>query len=122
MVVGIAPPRPSPVRKRSQVNDCRPPLSADARLAPPNSTIEAISIVLRPWRSASGTDGERAEHQAEEAGGEQRAELSDVEPPLRPNRRRDEADDRRVEAVDGDDEEAEQQAAAAARPTAAARR
>ena len=48
MVVGIAPPRPMPVTNLSQVNDCRSVLSADARLALPNSSIDAISNVLRP--------------------------------------------------------------------------
>ena len=48
MVVGMAPPRPRPVTKRSQVSVQRSPLSDDARLASPNTTIEATSIALRP--------------------------------------------------------------------------
>ena len=54
-------------------------------------------------------DREGAEHQPEESGGEQRAELCDRQPPLRADRRRDEADDGGVEPIDGDDEEAEEQ-------------
>ena len=54
IVIGIAPPRPSPVRKRNAISDVRPPLYDDARLAAPNTIIDATSIVLRPWRSASG--------------------------------------------------------------------
>jgi hypothetical protein len=54
------------------------------------------------------SDGKRADHQAEEACREQRSEAGDVELPLRANRRRDEPDDRRVEAVDGHDRKAEQ--------------
>ena len=52
-------------------------------------------------------DGEGAEHQPEESGGEQRPELRDSQLPFRANRGCDEPDDRRVETVDGDDEEAQ---------------
>ena len=52
-------------------------------------------------------DGEGAEHQPEESGGEQRSELRDAQLPFRANRGGDEPDNRRVETVDGDDEEAE---------------
>ena len=54
IVIGIAPPRPRPVRKRNAISDVRPPLYDDARLAAPNRIIDATSIVLRPRRSASG--------------------------------------------------------------------
>jgi hypothetical protein len=48
MLVGIAPPRPRPVTKRSAISARRPPLSDAATLAAPNTAIDATRSVLRP--------------------------------------------------------------------------
>jgi len=48
IVIGIAPPRPTPVRKRNTISAVRPPLYADIRLAAPKTIIDATSIALRP--------------------------------------------------------------------------
>ena len=48
IAVGIAPPSPSPVRKRSQFRLTMPSLKADARLATPKHDTDATSRVRRP--------------------------------------------------------------------------
>jgi hypothetical protein len=55
------------------------------------------------------TDGKGADHQPKKACGEEQPQPSDLNVPLRSNRGRDEADDRSIEAIDGDDEEAQEQ-------------
>ena len=109
MAVGIAPPRPTPVRKRSQVSDGESGLSAEPGWRRRNTTIDDDEHRLAAVAIGERPDRKRADHQAEQAGGEQRSQLGDREAPLRADRRRDEADDRRVEAVDGDDQETQEQ-------------
>jgi len=46
-----------------------PGLSAAAKLAPQNKTIETISIVFRPWRSANGQESSNASLTRDESSG-----------------------------------------------------
>ncbi len=57
------------------------------------------------------TDRERPRHQANEPGGEERAQARHRKPPFRTNGWRDEADERGIEAVNGDDHEAQEEQA-----------
>ncbi len=54
VVLGIAAPRPRPVRKRSSDSATVLPANALARLNRPNSAIDATSSFLRPKRSDNG--------------------------------------------------------------------
>ncbi len=54
VVLGMAAPRPRPVRKRSSDSVTMPSENALSRLNEPNSAMEPISSFLRPKRSESG--------------------------------------------------------------------
>ncbi|GLC92566.1 hypothetical protein Tamer19_19740 [Cupriavidus sp. TA19] len=54
IALGMAPPRPSPVRKRSSTSVHRSFDQAEARLAAPKNSTDSTSTPLRPKRSASG--------------------------------------------------------------------
>ncbi|MCY1412250.1 hypothetical protein D9M71_276500 [compost metagenome] len=54
MALGMAPPRPRPVRKRIRASVSTFGAKAAARLQPPKHSTESSSTVLRPKRSASG--------------------------------------------------------------------
>ena len=54
MVLGIAPPRPRPVRKRRNTSICRSGANAESRLNRPNRATQNSITRLRPKRSESG--------------------------------------------------------------------
>ena len=89
IAVGIAPPRPRPVTKRSQVSDVMPGLNADTTLAAPKHSTDDDQHRLSAVPIGDGPDDEGADHQPEKTGGEKRAEPGDVEHPLGAECRRD---------------------------------
>ena len=82
IALGIAPPRPMPVRKRRMVSSVIEVDQADARLAPPKKITVRTSAYLRPILSASGPKMKAPDHQAEQAGAEQRRQLGRRDTPL----------------------------------------
>ena len=92
-----------------------PSLKAETTLAAPKHSTDADEH--RPAAVAIGKrpDDESADHQAEEASGEQRAESRDLEPHSARRAGRDVTDDRHVEAVERDDEKAERRSRRAGR-------
>ena len=122
IVVGIAPPSPTPVRNRSQVNDCRPLAERRRQAGAAKQHHRYDQHRFAAVAVGERTGSECADHQAEETCGEQRSQPGDFQPPLSANSRRDEADDGRIEAVDRDDEEAEDQEQLLQTPTTAGSR
>ena len=53
MKLGIAPPSPSPARKRITSSDCRLSANAVATVSTPKQSVLATSTFLRPMRSAT---------------------------------------------------------------------
>src|SRR3954464_9606033 len=94
IAIGIAPPRPRPVMKRQIASDSTVVAQAEAMLARPKPMVAKIRTALRPIRSAMGPNTKAPGHEAAEAGGEQQRELGRRQVPLRPQRRRNEADRR----------------------------
>ena len=65
----------------------------------PNASVDKMMIFLRPTRSASGPNNQRADHQAEQARAEYRTERALGQAPFPGERGRDIADRLGIEAV-----------------------
>ena len=75
----------------------------------PNASVEKMMIFLRPTRSASGPNKQRADHQPEQSRTEHRAERALAQAPFPGERGRDIADRLGIEAVEKQHRRAGQQ-------------